>query len=226
MGFALLLLEDTEVAPGEHDELLHLLTQGAREVSNIVDDLLVAARAEIGTLSLVLQPVDVAAETRAVITALPEGAHRIRVEGDEVAAWADPARARQIIRNLLTNAVRYGGKSIRVRSARHNGKVLLSVVDDGPGIPEEQRETIFEPYHRAHRLGTQPESVGLGLTVSRQLARLMAGDLRYRFDGDHSIFELVLPVSAPPPCGEPGNAPSSASRSGLRQRDATAVGAD
>ncbi len=148
------------------------------------------------------------------------------MEGDEVAAWADPARARQIIRNLLTNAVRYGGESIRVRSARHNGKVLVSVMDDGPGIPEEQREAIFEPYHRAHRLGTQPESVGLGLTVSRQLARLMAGDLTYRFDGDRSIFELVLPASAPPPREEPRTARTLASRNGPRRRDAAAVRAD
>ncbi|MGZ8753652.1 MAG: ATP-binding protein, partial [Acidimicrobiia bacterium] len=70
---------------------------------------------------------------------------------------------------------------------------VITVNDDGPGIPEDKRESVFQPYERAHSEGTQPASVGLGLTVSRQLARLMDGDLIYREGTSGSSFELSLP---------------------------------
>lgn len=69
------------------------------------------------------------------------------------------------------------------------------MADDGPGVPKGQRDLIFEPYHRAHESKGMTASIGLGLTVSRQLARLMSGDLTYRFQEGQSIFELVLPLS-------------------------------
>ena len=71
--------------------------------------------------------------------------------------------------------------------------MLIRVRDDGAGIPARDREKIFEPYHRAHRFEGQPASVGLGLTVSRQLARLMGGDLNYTYADGHSVFMLSLP---------------------------------
>ncbi|GIU92987.1 MAG: hypothetical protein KatS3mg011_1893 [Acidimicrobiia bacterium] len=67
------------------------------------------------------------------------------------------------------------------------------MADDGPGIPEEMWERIFEPFERAHRIDTQPNSVGLGLTVSRWLARKMGGDLVYQHSGE-SVFTLILPI--------------------------------
>jgi signal transduction histidine kinase len=71
----------------------------------------------------------------------------------------------------------------------------LSVIDDGAGIPDTDRERVFEPYCRAHREVGRTESVGLGLTVSRQLARLMSGDLSYDYRGGHSIFTVTLPAA-------------------------------
>jgi signal transduction histidine kinase len=71
---------------------------------------------------------------------------------------------------------------------------VLAVNDDGKGVPLEQREAIFEPYHRAHIAHGVPGSVGLGLTVARQLALLMDGDLSYIRSGAVSTFELRLPV--------------------------------
>jgi signal transduction histidine kinase len=64
-------------------------------------------------------------------------------------------------------------------------------------LPESEWERIFEPYERAHDTPTQPASIGLGLTVSRQLARLMGGDLTYESDGSSSVFKLVLPALEP-----------------------------
>jgi signal transduction histidine kinase len=101
-------------------------------------------------------------------------------------------RVRQIIRNLLTNADRYGGEHVTVRIVENPETTSLFVIDDGKGVPADEQADIFEPYYRA---GTRVESVGLGLTVSRDLARLMGGDLTYVYYQGHSFFELRLPTT-------------------------------
>jgi len=122
---------------------------------------------------------------------------RISVSGRSSHAWADPYRIRQILRNLFTNAARYGGTEIIVKIADDERTTYVRVADNGLGVPTGQEETIFEPYSRAHESRGRPGSVGLGLSVSRTLARLMDGDLVYRREGDMSVFELSLPAAPP-----------------------------
>jgi two-component system sensor histidine kinase KdpD len=98
------------------------------------------------------------------------------------------------VRNLLTNAARYGGERVWIEARRGANRVIVSVIDDGRGVPAGQETTIFEAYQRAHNAAGQPASVGLGLSVARKLARLMGGDLRYRRVDDTSVFELSLPL--------------------------------
>jgi PAS domain S-box-containing protein len=181
--------------PQEMAEFISLIADQSSEVANIVEDLLVAARAEIGKIVIARTVIHVGDEIAAVLAAIGlADSARISVDVDETAgAWADAARLRQILRNLITNAVRYGGGNIGLMVRRCNGSVVITVNDDGPGIPEDKRESVFQPYERAHSEGTQPASVGLGLTVSRQLARLMDGDLIYRGGTSGSSFELSLP---------------------------------
>ncbi len=184
----------------ETAEFISLIADQSTEVANIVEDLLVAARADIGKVSIVARAVDITEEADTVMAALgSDRAGIITVHAAEPAhAWADASRVRQIIRNLVTNAIRYGGDTVDLSVAQRNGSILVTVSDDGPGIPKERRETIFQPYERAHSEGSQPASVGLGLTVSRQLARLMGGDLTYRYAEGRSCFELALPAAADP----------------------------
>jgi signal transduction histidine kinase len=101
---------------------------------------------------------------------------------------------RQILRNLISNALRYGGPNIEVSTSREPGTFVVEVNDDGVGIATEDHERVFVAYERAHQSEGQPGSVGLGLTVSRTLAELMGGSLTYRFDG-RSVFRLELPSS-------------------------------
>ena len=68
----------------------------------------------------------------------------------------------------------------------------MEVRDNGDGIPDELRDKVFEPYERAHVVVGVTGSVGLGLTISRQLARLMGGDLTYSRDGAITVFRLSL----------------------------------
>ena len=102
---------------------------------------------------------------------------------------------RQILRNLLTNAVRYGGNRIDISVRCEGGSEAVIVSDDGPGIPPELRRRVFDAYYTASQDNGQPHSIGLGLTVARHLARLMGGDLTLRQDLGPAAFELTLPAA-------------------------------
>jgi signal transduction histidine kinase len=183
-----------EFSEMEQHELVSLVADQATEVASIVEDLLVAARAEIDMVAISPQPVDLAAELDAVIAGLPAtGRPPARVAAEHVWAEADPTRTRQVLRNLLTNAARYGGDHIEARVTADERSCVVEVLDDGPGIPPEHAARIFDPYHRAHDPVGQPASVGLGLTVARELARLMGGELEHRRIEGWTIFELRLP---------------------------------
>lgn len=165
-------------------------------MQDLIEDLLVAARADIGRVSVKIEPVCVRQAVDSVMDGLtPRRAQEFTVGGEGELAEADPMRLRQIIRNLMSNAIRYGGDHVDVGIARENGHIHLTVEDDGSGIPQGEWEQVFEAYARAHDTSEQPNSVGLGLTVSRKLARLMGGDLEYRYE-ERSVFDLSLPASA------------------------------
>jgi signal transduction histidine kinase len=174
--------------------MLAAIAEQSDEVSAIVEDLLTVARTDSGELTVADVPVNLRAQTAQVLETLDQNMS-ITVHGQAPKASGDPARVRQILRNLFTNANRYGGDHISVELAS-NGDDLVSliVLDDGHPIPVEDRERIFEAYQRAHNQPGRTESIGLGLAVSRRLARLMGGDLTYRHQNGHSIFELSLPV--------------------------------
>jgi two-component system sensor histidine kinase MtrB len=102
-------------------------------------------------------------------------------------------RVRQIVRNLVANAIVHGGEHIRVATALNARQARLEVADDGPGLASGDEERVFEPFQHGNREARGHNSVGLGLTISRQLARLMGGDLTYRREGGMTVFRLVLP---------------------------------
>ena len=182
------------------DELVELngiIAVQSRELAELVEDLLVASRAEAGNLSIKPDMIDLRAEVESVVRGVreshPSGKDLI-VNGENVKAWADALRCRQIIRNLLTNAVKYGGERIAVLVKLVDDRAQILVVDDGQGVPSEEQELIFERYYRGRESPTQPGSVGIGLAVSRQLAELMGGSLRYVDAYGESRFELSLPT--------------------------------
>jgi signal transduction histidine kinase len=118
-----------------------------------------------------------------------------RADGaDHPVAMADPLRFRQIVRNLITNAIRYGGEEIEIQTDLRGDTVLVRVIDNGLGIAPEEVERVFAPYTSGSGARRHPSAVGLGLTVSRQLAQLMDGDVVYRREEDRSVFELELPA--------------------------------
>lgn len=183
----------------ELDEFMMLITEQGAELANIIEDLLVAARADIGTLSVKPATVDIADELRSILAlhaTKSSGRLDPSVRGDRAEAILDPGRFRQIVRNLITNALRYGGDHIWAEVEVRGPTVVASVVDDGPGVPPGAEQSIFEAYGRGSNSVATPSSVGLGLAVSRQLAELMQGTLEYHRSDGLSRFELALPLAS------------------------------
>ena len=196
LGFARLLGEGGgDVDQDERADMLRAVVENAQEMADLVDDLLVAARVETGEVELHVGTIDAAAQVRQTLAASRPftGGVSVDLPTGPVATNADPARVRQILRNLLTNADRYGGPDVRV-AVRGGAATVVEVSDDGPGVPHQDRERIFEPYLRAHHSAGQPESVGIGLAISRQLAEAMGGSLVYDRIGGRSVFRLELPA--------------------------------
>ena len=110
------------------------------------------------------------AETGAAVTVTVSGDAALPVDGD-------PAALRRAVGNLIDNALKYGDAA-RVGAARSNGRAVVTVVDDGPGLPADELETVFEPFQRGERSrNRQTGGAGLGLAVARQAARAAGGDV-------------------------------------------------
>ncbi len=193
VGFATELRDRYEdFDPEQRLELLGLIADQGQDMAHIINDLLVAARADSDSIVVKMAPVSLDSEIEAVLRQTPQVSVTQELPVDDVVVLADQGRVRQILRNLLTNAHRYGGPDVRVSVHEQADDVVITVSDDGTGIPESEWDTIFDPYTRSHIRAGQPSSVGLGLTVSRVLARRMGGELTYRYVDERSVFELVL----------------------------------
>jgi signal transduction histidine kinase len=198
LGFSRLLHEDGAIAHHDRARMISSIVEHSQAVADLVEDLLVAARAEMGQIELVnttFDLVDLINQTLRAGGSFTSGVS-LRHEGELTRAVGDPARVRQIVRNLLTNAERYGGTQVSITVRDAAGWLQVDVVDDGAGLPVDQWERVFEPYHRAHESTDQPESVGIGLAISRQLTDLMGGMLDYRYESGHSIFRLSLQAAS------------------------------
>jgi signal transduction histidine kinase len=179
---------DDEVA-----EFIRMIAAQSEDVSLIVEDLLVAAQAESGEIHIAPEPTNVADQVDIVVEGLrPEPVIDVQLLAPVGPAHADPGRLRQIIRNLVTNATRYGSAPVRIVIADREENVTIEVRDQGLPLPEQQRVDIFNRYHRAKERPGVAASVGVGLTVSRELARAMGGELTYDHDGE-TVFTLTLP---------------------------------
>lgn len=194
LGFATELSESWDMfEPDEARSLVRLIASQSADISAIVDDLLTVTRLEAGTMTVYPAIVNVSDHIADLAeTTGRDSGKAIEWTGDAT-VWADPARLRQIIRNLISNAIRYGGNEVAVTVLAHSGMASIEVWDSGGPIPPARVATMFQPFDRAEGNGRNPNSVGLGLAVARSLARVMGGDLEYRYDHG-SIFRLELPI--------------------------------
>lgn len=197
LGFAQLLRDDTGLlTDADRTQAIRSIAEQSFELAALIDDLLIAARYEIGQLSVTAVRTSLRAQAAQVLENWDQSiATNISLEGDAEPAAADPARVRQIIRNLISNALRYGGPKIGVLLTSNETTTSIQVRDNGAGIPTESEQHIFDAYYRVPGQSQHAASIGLGLAVSRDLARLMGGDLTYRRHDTQTIFELQLPLA-------------------------------
>jgi signal transduction histidine kinase len=184
--------------------MVEVIADQSAEMAAIIEDLLVVARSSFDSVPLAPRPISLDTEAITVTDAIsPRLTKAPQRRLGSVKAFADPIRVRQIVRNLLTNADRYGGDEVVVHTRTEDSTAILEVRDNGDALQPELRERIFEPYESSGPVGGQPAAIGLGLAVSRTLAELMSGTLKYRHEDGWSVFELRLPVEADAAPGEP-----------------------
>jgi len=183
---------DDQLDDEERNELLDIVHRQATEMAYIIEDLLVGARSDIGTVSTMKDAIGL---RRLIEQLLAELRTNIPVDiALSLVAIGDGVRIRQIVRNLVVNTERYGGKERRILGYAMDDTVVIEVRDDGSPLPEEARVRVFGAYESAHNTNGTTAAMGLGLNVSRTLANLMGGDLSYDHDGE-TVFRLTLPAA-------------------------------
>jgi PAS domain S-box-containing protein len=183
-------------------EYLDRIRSSQQHLLAIINDLLNYSRIESGQLTYESERVDLHGVVDSVLSMVAPQAHRKRLETkhgpcpEKVFAQADPLKVEQIALNLLSNAVKFtpDGGQVTMQCGIAADHVFIEVKDNGPGIPLEMQEAIFEPFVQVGRtLSTIREGTGLGLAISRDLARAMDGDVTVESTpGAGSTFKLRL----------------------------------
>lgn len=166
------------------------LEQDIAELNDLLDEILLASRLGALTDTTQYEEIDLLALAAEECARYDEAL----LDGQSAVLQGDPRLLRRLLRNLLENAYRHGVPPVHVTIAAETGMARLLVWDQGPGIPEEEFERVFEPFYR--RRNTRDNSgAGLGLALIRQIARRHGGEARCVLRGDGgSSFEITLPL--------------------------------
>jgi signal transduction histidine kinase len=188
-----------DMEPGARDALLGDVAGEADRLFRMVEDLLVLTRVERGSLDVGDEPVALRPVVERVLASerarSPQVAFEARLPAELPLAEGEEMYVEQVLRNLLSNAAKYGGAGsvVTVEAAGERDAVVLRVLDEGPGIVEGEAEQIFEVFYRSPSTAPKAAGAGIGLFVCRQLAIAMGGTMRAhnRAEGG-AAFELRL----------------------------------
>ena len=180
-GFTQTLRESwPNLSPDEIDEFLLIMGDETNHLHNLVEDILVIPRLEAGHLRLEPRELDAREESFATAQTVFQASEKqvsVSIPGG-VYLNADPVRLKQILRNLLENARKYGGDQILIEGEARGDFFEIAVSDNGPGVPEQDRERIFDHFEQLTKGDARAEGgFGLGLPIARKLATAMGGDL-------------------------------------------------
>jgi signal transduction histidine kinase len=185
----------------QRESFLALIGDETARLAELVGDVLDTSRIEAGTFSYRFEEVDMRRVVDEAVEAAALAQQEVpvlgSVRGTLPTIRGDHARLRQVLGNLIENAVKYSpeGGEVRVSAATANGAVRIAVRDAGPGIPQEHQRQIFEKFGRADVEGGSKPGTGLGLFIARSIAEAHGGSLDVSSDSEPgSTFELTLPV--------------------------------
>ncbi len=189
-----------ELEPDTRKELVQGIAASGRKLDRLVTDLLDLDRLERGVLEPNRRPTDVGELARRVVGEAALDDHPVAVEGDRIEASVDPVQVERIVENLVLNAAKHTppGTKIWVRLRRGEHGIVVTVEDAGPGVPEDLRTVIFEPF----RQGARAPGLGIGLSLVARYAELHGGWARVGDrQGGGASFEVLLQDGPP---GEQG----------------------
>ncbi|MBL8339504.1 MAG: response regulator [Rhodoferax sp.] len=200
LGYAQLMGEDTSIPP-DRKQAVGVIRRGGEHLLSLIEGTLDIAHIESGKLTLNLRPMHFADRMQEVadmfeLEAQAKGLEfRFEPEGALPAVVrADEKRVRQILINLLGNAIKFtpaGTVTFRIRYARELASI--SIEDTGPGLSADEQARIFEPFTRAHPPGSSVPGAGLGLTIAKMLTDLMGGELSLQSaPGEGAVFRVRL----------------------------------
>lgn len=197
-----LLAEDVHWDIQSQHEFLEIISREADRLSNMVNNLLDMSRIEAGNLVVSKERCDLrelvirAAEQ---VLPAPGPAFEVRIPANLPPIPADPERIELVLRNLIENAVKYAGENspISVRADIEGSQVVVRVEDEGPGIPQEHRERIFDRFYRAESgIRQNVTGAGLGLAISRGFVRAHGGEIWLEPRSRGTCFAFSLPLEA------------------------------
>lgn len=200
MGFTRLLRGDALQAPtaAQDERLIHIENAG-RHLLALLDDVLDLSKVEGGEMRIERVPVHLHPEVKQVMSLVEPMARQFGVglntAGLELVAMADPTRLRQVLLNLVTNAIKYNrpGGHVRIDAQALEEQVLLRVSDTGRGLTAEQLSRLFDPFDRLGAESTSVEGTGIGMTIVKGLVERMNGTLEVHSTPDvGTTFELRL----------------------------------
>ena len=182
------------------------VVSAGRHLMALLDEVMDVSSIDEGRITLQLQSADLLEAAVECISLVEAAAHERSVtvrlvatpqtlSGEPIPVAVDPARLRQVVLNLLDNAVKYNrpGGAVHVRVESIEGRAILEVHDEGRGISEEGRDRVFEPFERLNASVLGIRGSGLGLSVARSLARAMSGDVQLVSSRPgHTIFRVTL----------------------------------
>ncbi len=175
------------------EQALEAVDRNAARLRSVLHDVLALVSSDLGALKAYPEPCRVRPHLEAALSMHPSE-HQPCIEcPGEMSAVVQPGHLDQILTNLLSNAEKYGGGATHVSACTVADRIVITVVDDGPGVPETFRDHLFERFSRDTTTARKMPGTGLGLFITRELARANGGDVTFREpDGGGSAFVLSL----------------------------------
>ena len=214
LGFAQLLEYDRTVPlHARQKNKTDQIIKSGNHLLELIDQVLELAKIEAGKVSVSIEALaicEVVGECTTVVAAMADK-RGIVLSADsdscaDVLVRADHTRLKQVLLNLLSNAVKYNRKNGSITltvTVMDNDMLRISVADTGLGIPEDQKEKLFQPFERLGYESSEIEGTGIGLTITRELVRLMHGEIGFESEvGKGSTFWVDIPVEKNKPAAE------------------------